>query len=257
MLTLLGAVWLGAALMMAALWGFQRETGDAGIVDVGWAGGLGLAALFYAWAGPGDHERRILLAAMAGFWSFRLAAYILVRGLGRPEDGRYSRLRVLWGRWAQRNFFWFFQAQAALVAVLSVPFLIVAFDPRPGLDWRAWLGAALAILAVGGETLADRDLMEFRAVAGNAGRVCRRGLWRYSRHPNYFFEWLHWWAYVVLALGAPDWYWTLLGPGVMLVFLRYFTGIPYTEAQALRTRPGYAEYQRTTSAFFPWFPRKS
>ncbi|MGH8164637.1 MAG: DUF1295 domain-containing protein, partial [Rhodanobacteraceae bacterium] len=113
-------------------------------------------------------------------------------------------------------------------------------------------------LSVFGETIADRQLARFRANPANDGKTCREGLWRYSRHPNYFFEWLHWFAYVALAIGSPLWWLALAGPVVMFVFLRFISGIPYTEAQALRTRgDDYRAYQHDTSMLFPWFPKHS
>jgi len=165
-------------------------------------------------------------------------------------------LRERWGEQAQLWFFLFFQVQATWSVLFSIPFLAACQNPTPGLTafdvagLLVWLGAVL------GESWADRQLARWRADPANRGKTCRTGLWRYSRHPNYFFEWVHWWAYVLLALGS-TWVWiALAGPVVMLVFLFKITGIPYTEMRALATRgEDYREYQRTTSAFFPWFPR--
>ena len=112
------------------------------------------------------------------------------------------------------------------------------------------------VLAVCGETVADRQLTRFRANPAHRGLTCRAGLWRYSRHPNYFFEWLHWFAYPALAAGSPRWLLAWLGPLVMFVFLRFLSGVPWAEAQALRTRgEDYRDYQHRTPMFFPWFPR--
>jgi len=117
-------------------------------------------------------------------------------------------------------------------------------------------GVLVWVIAVAGEALADAQLARYRSVPANRGRTCRVGLWRASRHPNYFFEWLHWWSYVLLATGSPLWWATLIGPALMLYVLLKVTGIPATEAQAVLSRPDYAEYQRTTSAFIPWFPKR-
>jgi steroid 5-alpha reductase family enzyme len=250
--------WLGAALVMAALWAVQLRTRDASAVDVAWAALLGVLALFYAAVGDGDPQRRLIVAVLTTLWSFRLAGYLLVnRVIGKPEDGRYQALRASWGKNAPRNFFLFYQAQAAFDAIFSVPFLLVAFHRAPGLAWTDWAGAAVIAIAIAGESVADRQLARFRADPANRGTTCRAGLWQYSRHPNYFFEWLHWWAYPLLAAGSPWWWVTLLGPAFMLYLLFKVTGIPATEAQALRTRRDYADYQRTTSAFVPWFPRRA
>ena len=250
---------LGLAVMvavMAALWLLQRQTGNAGVVDVGWSAGVGLAGVLAAGLGAGWAPRRLLVGTMIALWSLRLAAYILRRQLGESEDGRYARLRSEWGAAFQRRLFWFFQAQAALAVLFALPVWVVAGDPRPGWGARELAAVAVWLTAVAGESLADRQLAGFRADPANRGRTCTSGLWRYSRHPNYFFEWLHWWAYVVLALGAPLAWLTFVGPVLMLYFLLKVTGVPATEARALLSRADYAEYQRTTSAFIPWFRRR-
>lgn len=251
--------WLTAALLMVALWAVQRRTRDAGIADVGWAAGLAGASALYALLGEGDPSRRVLLAGLAGVWGLRLAGHILFdRVLRGGEDGRYQRMRAHWGERADWGFLWFFQAQALFIVVFAVPMLIVAFNPRPGWGLWEWCAVALWILSIGGEWLADRQLAQFRAEPGNRGRTCRMGLWRFSRHPNYFFEWLHWWVYVALGVGSP-WAWaTLLGPALMLLFLFRVTGIPHTERQAMVSRgDDYRDYQRTTSVFIPWFPKEA
>jgi steroid 5-alpha reductase family enzyme len=244
---------------MTILYAVQRVTGDAGVVDAGWAGGLGAAAVGYALAGPGDLAYRLLLAAVAGAWSFRLAHHIVRdRVLAAGEDGRYQRLREHWGGRAQRNFFIFFQVQAGLVVLFSVPFLMVALRTGPGPGLTEWAGVAVGFGAIAGEAVADRQLRRWRRDPANRGKTCRAGLWRYSRHPNYFFEWLHWWAYVLLAASWPHVAGALLGPVLMLAFLYRLTGIPYTEQQALRSRgDDYRAYQRATSAFFPWPPKST
>lgn len=254
---LVGAVL--AALLMSALWMYQRRHSDAGIVDVGWSFGLGVVAVWFAFSSPGETWRRAAVAFLAGAWSVRLGSYLLVnRVIGKPEDGRYQALRARWGERAQRNFFWFFQIQAILAVLFALPIWAAARSPRPASDLWDAMGAAIWLLAVGGETLADAQLARFRGQAENRGRTCRVGLWRYSRHPNYFFEWLHWFSYVLMGVGSPVWWITWLGPALMLLFLFRLTGIPHTERQALRSRgDDYRHYQRTTSVFVPWFPRSS
>jgi steroid 5-alpha reductase family enzyme len=154
--------------------------------------------------------------------------------------------------------FVYFQLQAVAVAVFSLPFWAVLWNPRPPSALVELIGLVIWSVAVSGEAKADRQLAHFRGDPRNAGRVCREGLWRYSRHPNYFFEWLHWCSYVVMTMGAPDWPFTWIGPIAMGWALFKLTGIPRAEAQALRTRgEEYRAYQRTTNAFFPWFPRKA
>jgi len=139
-----------------------------------------------------------------------------------------------------------------------VPFLPVVYFDQPVPRWSDVLAIAVWIVAIAGEGVADRQLARFRADPENRGKTCRAGLWRYSRHPNYFFEWVHWFTYVLLAFGSPYVWLTLAGPAVMLLFLYKVTGIPYTEKRALMSRgDDYRRYQETTSAFVPWFPRKA
>lgn len=252
---LLGCVTLMACLLMLALWVYEVRHNDAGIVDVGWSLGLGLAALLVAVLADAPVPSRIALAAVACPWSFRLAGYLLIdRVRGKEEDGRYQTLRAKWGANAHRNFFLFFQAQALLVALFSLPFLVAVHAASSPMFLIA--GVAWGWLAILGESIADATLRRWRANPANKGVTCRAGLWRFSRHPNYFFEWLHWFAYVILALPTAWSLAALLGPALMALFLFRVTGIPYTEAQALRSRgEDYRAYQQETNAFFPGPPR--
>jgi steroid 5-alpha reductase family enzyme len=242
---------------MTGAWLRQRRTHNAGIVDVLWAASLGVLALAYALFGDGWAPRRVLVAVLAGLWSARLTLHLAHRVRTEREDGRYAALR---SRLADRFDRWmlvFFQAQALLATALSLVFLVPALAEHAG--WRVWdaLAVLVWIVALTGETLADRQLQAWRADPSNRGKTCRSGLWRFSRHPNFFFEWLHWIAYAVLAIGLPFGWAVWLAPASMLFLILRVTGIPPTEEQALRTRgDDYRAYQRTTSAFFPWPPRR-
>jgi steroid 5-alpha reductase family enzyme len=152
--------------------------------------------------------------------------------------------------------FGFFQLQAALLVLLSVPFLIACLNPQPQINWLEWLGAAVWLVAVGGEGISDHQLKQFKENPANKGEVCQAGLWHYSRHPNYFFEWLVWVAFFLFALGSPLGCATIYCPALMLYFLIRVTGIPMTEDLAVKTKgEKYRAYQRTTSRFVPWFPK--
>jgi steroid 5-alpha reductase family enzyme len=249
------AVWLAASVMMTLGWLWQRRRDNAGIVDVLWSAGLAGSGIVLAVLGCGAFWPRTLLALLSGVWGARLALHLWLRVRGEPEDGRYRQLRAHWGG-NQLKWFGLFQFQALLIPLFSLPFGVAAANP---LTLPGWLAFAVAIwmASVLGEHIADRQLARFRANSANHGRVCREGLWRYSRHPNYFFEWLHWFTYVALSVGGPAAWYCLSGPVLMFIFLRWISGIPYTEAQALRTRgDAYRIYQRQTSVFIPWPPRQ-
>lgn len=248
--------WLTAAAAMSALWLVQRRTGHASIADVGWSFGVGLLSIFFAaFSFDGTVTRRLLVASLAGIWAFRLGGHLLHRVLTMPEDGRYVTLKQQYGEAVQWRLFRFFQLQAAASVFFAVPMLVACQSVAP-IGIFDYLAVAVWGLAIGGEMLADRQLASFRSSPENDGQVCQQGLWKYSRHPNYFFEWLHWWSYVLFAAAAPFGWLTFVGPLAMLFFLLKGTGIPLTEAQAIKSRgEAYRRYQRTTSAFFPWPPK--
>lgn len=255
--TVLMQIWLVAAVVMTLGWLWQLRSRNAGLVDVLWSVGLAASAIALAVLGDGARTPRVVVAVLGGVWGLRLAAHLGHRVFTEAEDGRYAYLREHWNGSAAR-FFLFFQLQAALIPLFSIPFFAAVRNPREGVS--TWTVVAIAIWAfcVAGEAIADHQLAAFRAQPTNRGRTCRSGLWRYSRHPNYFFEWLHWFAYVVLAAGSPVSWLAWSGPVVVYLFLRYISGIPFTEAHALRSRgDDYRDYQRTTPMLFPWFPRRS
>lgn len=247
-----------SSLLMAVVWRISVRIGNAGIVDITWALGFAPLALFYRIFGDGEPVRQNLITLMVIIWSGRLGVHLWKRVMGHhpEEDGRYRELRHAVAGHENFFFFWFFQAQALLLAVLSIPILLSNFDPRVQLGFSDILGCAVWLVAIAGESLADRQLATFKALAANKGKVCSVGLWRYSRHPNYFFEWLIWVAFFLFVFPAP-WGWTtLFAPVLMLFFLLRVTGIPYTEQQLLRSRgDAYRDYQKTTSPFVPWFPK--
>jgi steroid 5-alpha reductase family enzyme len=257
-LSLLITAYEAMVVVMTVLWGVQLLIRNASIADVGFCAGLISVVLWYAGHATGEIERKLLVIVMVCIYAGRLGSFILFgRVIGRSEDARYQRLREQWGAWERLKMFGYFQLQAAAVAAFSLPFLVVMQHPRPPFGFWELSGFLLWIAAVSGEAAADWQLARFRAQPWNRDRVCRQGLWYYSRHPNYFFEWLHWWSYVVMAVGAPGWPLTLIGPIGMGWALLKVSGIPLAEEQALRTRgEDYRQYQRTTNAFVPWIPKR-
>lgn len=244
----------------ALCYALARGLDNYGIVDVAWAWAFGPVALYYAWTGGGWEPRRLLVAGLALAWSLRLGVHLYRRvSAHHPvEDSRYIQLRRDWAGRFHRTMFGFFQLQALSVALLSLPFLLPAANARTGFHPLEWAGLALWLLAFAGEALADAQLAAFKRDPANRGRVCDAGLWRYSRHPNYFFEWLIWVGLGVFALASPGGWLALSAPAAILYLLLRVTGIPLAEEQSLRSRgAAYRRYQQTTSAFVPWFPRSS
>ena len=252
-------VLIASALWMFGLWLIQLKYRNASLADAGWCAGLVGAVIWYALMVEGEPARRMLVASMIGLYALRLGSYILLdRIVGKQEDPRYRMVRRRWGQQEPAIIFGYFQLQAAAICLFSYPPLLVMQNPRPAFSLWELLGVIVWGVAVAGEAIADRQLAAFRRQPWNKDRVCSAGLWRYSRHPNYFFEWLHWWSYVVMALALPagNWWATLIGPLIMGWALVKVTGIPLAESQALASRgEDYRLYQQTTSAFIPWPPR--
>ena len=248
--------WGAAALLLAVLYLVQARTRNATAVDAGWAGSIVLAAVLCAVLGPGDLSHRLLIALVAGLENLRIAL-LVVRRFGRDEDTRYRELRRRWrerGR-EQRTFAVFYPAQAFVAAALALPFVLAAFNRHDGLALVEWIGAGLWLVSAVFELVADEQLRRFKA---RSKGTMRAGLWRYSRHPNYFFQTLTWLAYGLIAVAAP-WGWLgFLSYVLILVLVLFVTGVKPAEEQALRSRgDDFRRYQRETSAFIPWFPRSS
>lgn len=227
------------------------------IADTIWTVGLGMGALVYHLVAGLDSVRSWVVILIIGVWSFRLSYHLFVnRVFNGHEDPRYRVLADRWGPKAPRNFYFLFIAQILFIGLFLYPVILAMEHGTAAWLWTDSLAVLIAIVAVVGETVADRQLARFRGDPANLGGVCREGLWRYSRHPNYFFEWLHWFAYVAFAWPAAHSWPVLIGPVAMYLFLRFFTGVPYAERSSLKSRgEAYRRYQATTNAFFPWRPR--
>jgi len=262
--------WLSAgaagflAAVMAAAWLTQARTRNAGWVDVFWSFGTGAAGILVAlWplGGP-PGPRAWLVAAMAAVWGLRLGLHIAERTAGGHEDVRYARLRDQWGDAYPARMFAFLMVQALAAWVLSLAMLVAARNPAPGLGWGDAAGTLVLAVAVAGEGIADWQMRRFRRDPANKGQVMRRGLWAWSRHPNYFFQALGWCAYPVIALAPPGSPWlgalALTGPVFMYWLLAHVSGVPPLEREMLASRgAAWRRYQAETSAFFPLPPRSS
>lgn len=259
-LEMVGVAVVALGLVFAAVFWFGRRIDNYSVVDVAWS--LSFAALvgFYAVAADGWWVRRLLIAVMVVAWSLRLGSHLWrrVQSHHPVEDGRYAEMRESWRANLGRKMFLFFQFQAISVVVLGLPFLFATTNATESLGILEIVGMSVWIIAWLGESLADLQLANFKRDPANGGRVCDVGLWHYSRHPNYFFEWLIWVGFFLVG-SAAAWGWVgVIAPAVILYLLLKVTGVPPTEAQALRRRgDAYRRYQATTNAFFPWAPRRS
>ena len=245
---------------MALAWRVALTTGQSGRIDAIWAFATGLAAVIAAAGSHGDPSRRALVWLMAAAWSLRLGLALWRRAANGGDDPRYAALKQSWGSAAPRRLFVFLQIQAIASWPLALTAWSAAGAPRPGPDGRDGLAIALFALAFAGEAIADRQMARFRRAPANRGRICDQGLWAWSRHPNYFFEWLVWLAYPVMAICAnyPAGWLALLGPLVIYALLVDVSGVPPLEAHLSRSRPEeFAAYAEKVSAFWPRPPRRS
>ena len=252
-------VFVGLAVVMAGAWLCQRLTGNIGWVDVIWSFGTaaGGIMLSLAWGG-GSTPRGAMVAVIAAIWGLRLGLHVAFRVARSEEDGRYRELRREWAGQLQPKLFGFLQLQALVSTGLAAAIALAAGRPGPWPDAMDLAGLVLAGCAIAGEALADRQLSAFASDPANRGKVCDRGLWALSRHPNYFFEWLAWLAYPIIAIGPgrPEGLWTLIAPAAMYLVLRHGTGVPPLEAHMLKSRgAAFEAYQARVSAFFPRPPR--
>ena len=252
--------WWGLGLAVSyffVVWWVSVRIKNYGLLDAAWSYGVALLAPIYAVLGPGDGVRKWVATGIGVAWSLRLGTHILTRVLRHHpvEDRRYETLRARWP--GAGMFLLFFQVQAVVLVIFSLPFLLLSFNTRPGLLAVEVLGLGVALASLIGETVADGQMKRFGANPANKGKVCQDGLWNYSRHPNYFFEFMVWVGFFVASLGTP-WGWAMVVcPLLMLHFLLNVTGIKLTEEYSLKSRgEAYREYQRTTSAFVPWFKKR-
>jgi steroid 5-alpha reductase family enzyme len=256
-LTILALVVVGLAVAMTVAWWAERMTGNAGWIDVSWTFGIGVVGFLAAVMPPAvSPSRQWLVGAIVAVWALRLGSHIVSRTLNRSDDPRYAKLREGYGADASKQMFWLAQKQAVVSIPLAFAIYLAAHNPTPHLRMQDWIGAVVMLAALGGEAVADAQLKAFSRSPLNKRRICDAGLWAWSRHPNYFFEWLGWVAYAIIAIdvgGAYPWGWlSLAAPLIMYWLLVYVTGVAPLEEHMLVTRgETYRAYQRKTNAFFP------
>jgi steroid 5-alpha reductase family enzyme len=247
------------AALMLATWVVSVAVRNASIVDIVW--GLGFVAV--AWTvlltttDQGLDSRRWLLVTLTTVWGLRLGGYLFRRNHGNGEDYRYRAMRKRWGsRFAGVSLGTVFVLQGALMWIVSLPVQRGLVDATPPLGVVAWVGVALWVVGFGFEVFGDAQLARFKADPANAGQVMDRGVWRYTRHPNYFGDACLWWGLGLIGAEPGRW-WVLIGPFVMTVLLVRVSGVALLEKSLIKRKPGYAEYAARTSAFIPMPPRRT
>ena len=252
-----GATASTVAVCMLALWLLSLALRNASIVDVFWGFGFALiAVLTFLWTHDGSSARRGLLAIMVGVWGLRLAGYLLWRNSGHGEDPRYAAMRRYWGtRFAWVSLFTVFALQGVLMWIVALPVQVAMAAPGPGLGALDAIGLAVWALGLCFEAVGDWQLARFKADPANRGRVMDRGLWRYTRHPNYFGDSCVWWGVFLVALSSPYGVWSAIGPVLMSFLLMRVSGVPMLERSIHKRRPDYVAYAKRTSAFFPRPPK--
>ncbi len=250
-----GLVILG---LMVALWLLSLYLRDASIVDIFWGAGFVITCwVYFALTPDGAEIRKLVLAALVTLWGLRLAGYIYWRNHGKGEDFRYAAWRKEHGAaWPVRSFFQVFLLQGVLMWVISAPLLAGQFSATPPeLGWLEYLGILVWAYGFFFEVVGDWQLARFKANPANKGRLLTTGVWRYTRHPNYFGDAAQWWGFYLFALAAGGW-WTVFSPLLMTFLLLRVSGVAMLEKSLKTNKPGYEEYVQATSEFIPWFPRR-
>jgi steroid 5-alpha reductase family enzyme len=249
---------IACCVIMALVWLWSYKIKNAGVVDIFWSYNFPVIAIILYLFAPGYEPRKLLICTMAVVAGLRLGTHLAIRIVKHlyEEEPRYAQIRKEWGKNAEPKMFGFFQMQAVSNVLLAIPFFIVTLNTSPEILGIEYTGFVLWMISVLGEAIADQQLANFKKDPANKGKVCDTGLWGYSRHPNYFFEWLMWLSYFVFAMGSPYGYIAIISPAIILYLLLKVTGIPTTEAQSLRTKgDAFKRYQERVSVFVPWFKK--
>ena len=254
LVTLLPGLYAIVALMVL-LWLISIPLRNVAIIDLFWGVAVATGGTVYWWMSPETGPRADLVMVLAWLWALRLFIYLFLRNKGKPEDRRYTEMRNKRSGFAFKSLYIVFLLQAVLAWIIGLP-LYGAVAGEQALGWLDWIAVALFLFGLVWESLADYQLARFLSTRENSGAVMDQGVWRYSRHPNYFGEFVLWWALGLLALSA-GYAWTLVGPALLSFFLLKVSGVSLLEKDISERRPGYREYVQRTSAFFPRPPRES
>lgn len=257
--TALSTAAIAIAVLMLLTWLVSLALKNASIVDIVWGLGFVLVAWVVRWqVDDGLDARQWLLVVMTSIWGLRLGGYLWWRNHGKGEDFRYRAMRKHWGpRFGLISLATVFGLQGALMFVVSLPVQLGQVRPTPDLGVLAWLGVAVWVVGLFFETVGDAQLSRFKKDPANAGTVMDRGLWRYTRHPNYFGDACVWWGIALVAAETTVGRWGLVGAVVMTVLLRRVSGVTLLEKSLVKRRAGYAEYVARTSPFIPRPPKRA
>jgi steroid 5-alpha reductase family enzyme len=254
------AIGLGIVLgLMTLLWLVSLALRNSSIVDPFWGTGFVIANWVYFFLTPeGFAGRKWLIGILVTIWGLRLSLYLLWRNWGKAEDFRYRKWREEAGeKWWWRSYFKVFFLQAILLWIISAPLLAANYAAIPGrLTILDLLAVLVWVIGFTFEAAGDLQLARFKAHPANKGKVLDRGVWRYTRHPNYFGDATQWWAYYLVAAAGAGGFWTIWGPILMTLLLLRVSGVTLLEKTLTSTKPGYKEYVERTNAFVPWFPRR-
>jgi len=244
--------------MFLLLWIISLPLKNSSIVDIFWGFGFVLTAWVSFFFSPaGFLLRKLILLGLVTIWGFRLSIHILIRNWGKPEDFRYQKWRTDNGKnWWWKSLFQVFLIQAILMWVISIP-LVYVQGSQGSAFFTPWDGLAIIVWAIGFffESFGDLQLTRFRSNPANKGKVLDTGVWRYTRHPNYFGDSTQWWGYYLFAMACGGW-WTVFGPLIMTIFLLRVSGVALLEKSLSITKPQYKDYIERTSSFIPWIPKK-
>ena len=249
---------LGAAVtLMVAAWILSLLRRDASVIDGFWGAGFVVLTWIYWLRTDGTDARKWMIAILVSLWGLRLSWHIIRRNWGEPEDYRYREMRDKQGpRFSLSSLFTVFLLQAGLLWLISVP-LLKAQATRAEIGWLDLAGLAVFLVGLFFESVGDRQLEKFRADPNNRGKVLCTGLWRYTRHPNYFGDATVWWGFFLITLATPGSAWTIFSPILMTLFLLKVSGVVMLEKKLVETKPAYRDYIARTNGFLPWFPRKT
>ena len=253
---------LGAAIaiacMMIAVWAISLVMRDASIVDIAWGSGFVLVAWVSYWLSDGNSTRSLLLTVLTTIWGLRLAFYLAKRNLGHGEDFRYQSMRRKHGdRFAIVSLYTVFGLQGLLMFIVSLPVQLGQVREEPGFGIIGVLGVLVWGVGIYFEAVGDAQLARFKRDPANTGKIMDQGLWRYTRHPNYFGDSCVWWGLGLIAAESSLGIYGLIGPAVMTFLLVKVSGAAMLDRAMLKRKPGYEYYVATTSGFIPRPPRRN